>query len=94
MGGLYNIFFSYIPVYPVSYIPLVLLLFGGLLLPEQSQENVFIIFGILVTIIGAIALNYFFRKIMKLQKSNKYSLTIFFAHLFLIHMTYLLFYGR
>lgn len=87
MGGLYNIFFSYILVYPVSFIPLVLLTFGAILIPEQSQETVFIIFYIFVTIIGAIVLNYLFRKIMKVQKNNKYSLVIFFAHLILIPTT-------
>ncbi|ATP40872.1 hypothetical protein CSE16_12910 [Solibacillus sp. R5-41] len=85
-------FISYVLVYPVSYIPFILLMFGGLLLPEQSQENVFIIFGILVTIIGAIVLNFFFKRSMKLQKNNKYSLAIFIAHLILIPMTYLFFF--
>lgn len=80
-------FFSYILVYPVSFVPLVLLTFGAILIPEKSQDIVFIIFYILVTIIGAIVLNYFFRKIMKLQKNNKYSLVIFFAHLILIPTT-------
>ncbi len=84
-------FFSYILVYPVSFIPLVLLTFGAILIPEQSQDNVFIIFYIFVTIIGAIVLNYFFRKNMKLQKNNKYSLAIFFAHLILIPTTCLVF---
>jgi hypothetical protein len=84
-------FFSYILVYPVSYIPFILLMFGGLLLTEQSQEIVFIIFAILVTIFGAIVLNYIFRKSVKLQKNNKYSLAIFFAHLILIPTTYLVF---
>ena len=63
-------------------------MFGGFLIPEQSQENVLIVFYIFVTLIGAIFLNYFFRKSMKLQKNNKYTLAIFLAHLILIPTTY------
>lgn len=83
-------FFSYTLVYPLFYIPLLLLAFGAFLIPEQKQEDVFNAFYIFVTLFWAIFLNYFFRKSMELQKNKKYTLAIFFSHLILIPTTYII----
>jgi hypothetical protein len=70
-------------------------IFGGLLLGFSSsfknyevmnKKSKALLYASFIYLLSLMSLTYL--------KNNKYSLTIFFAHLILIPMTYLVFYGR
>ena len=85
--------FSYFWVYPVSY-PLLLMLTFAADDPSASSlklDLLYYTFVTLTTITGAILLNYYYKRIMKVNKNTKTMWQIFFAHLILIPGTYLLY---
>jgi hypothetical protein len=58
--------------------------------PQSTIDTSWILFAIGTTIIGAIALNMRFKVKAGLKTNNIYSWLIFFSHLVLIPLTYLI----
>lgn len=85
-------FFSYLLVYPCS-LPLLLMLTfvaDSPTVSESTLDIIFYIFSLFVTVVGSTILNYLFKRSMKLNKNTKHTWLIFFAHLILIPLTYIL----
>lgn len=85
-------FLSYLLVYPCSYPLLFMLAFvaDNPTVSESTLDIIFYIFSLFVTVVGSTILNYLFKRSMKLKKNTKHTWLIFFAHLILIPLTYIL----
>lgn len=87
-------FFSYLLVYPCSYPLLFMLTFtaDNPAVSESTSAIIFSSFAVFVTVVGSMILNYSFKDYMKLKRNTKHTWLIFFAHLVLIPLTYVLFF--
>ncbi|MFB7138480.1 hypothetical protein ACFCYN_02335 [Gottfriedia sp. NPDC056225] len=85
-------FFSYLLVYPCSFPLVVIIGLATASLSESKANVVSYIVCALVTIVGAIILNLYFKNFMELKKNNKQTWSIFITHLILIPLTVIIYY--
>ncbi|QKE75686.1 hypothetical protein HPK19_24595 [Arthrobacter citreus] len=85
-------FFSYLLVYPCSFPLVVIIGLATASLSESKANVVSYIVCALVTIVGAIILNLYFKNFMGLKKNNKQTWSIFITHLILIPLTVFIYY--